>query len=302
MKNIFIFALSVIILFIFAFTFIKVKDNYNISFEYADNISNTSNENIILTKKITEKNSNDIFHLADINAPDITKPILNKINEHSNCISIIIDDSGNTLDNSERYFSLANEYNITFAVLPDSYHSTDFSYAAYSNNVNVILHIPMEGSDYFGEKTLIRKSMNEDEVFRLLDYSFSKVPYAKGMNNHTGSLASCDESIVSYMLNYAKNNDKYFIDSYTVSGSLIYDMALKYGVKTARRSVFLDNERDYSYIMKQWMELIKMSKEYGIAIGIGHYQSEETLKILEDNLPLLSDEGIMSVNIADILN
>ncbi|KLI43264.1 polysaccharide deacetylase [Brachyspira hyodysenteriae] len=302
MKNIFIFVLSIIILCIFAFTFIKVKENYNISFEYADDISNISNNNTILQKNITEKPSSDIFHLADVNSPDTAKPILNKINEHSNCISIIIDDSGNTLDNSDRYFYLANEYNITFAVLPDSYHSTDFSYAAYSNNVNIILHIPMEGSDYFGEQTLIRKGMNEDEIFRLLDYSFSKVPYANGMNNHTGSVASSDESVVSYMLDYAKNNDKYFVDSYTVSDSLIYDMAIEYGVKTARRSVFLDNERDHSSIMKQWRELIKLSKEYGIAVGIGHYQSEETLKILEDNLPLLTDEGIISVNITEILN
>ncbi|CRF33799.1 polysaccharide deacetylase [Brachyspira suanatina] len=302
MKNIFVFVLSIIILCIFAFTFIKVKENYNISFEYANNVYKQSNANSILKKNITEKPSNDIFHLADINSPDTAKPILNKINEHSNCISIIIDDSGNTLDNSERYFSLANEYNITFAVLPDSYHSTDFSYAAYSNNVNIILHIPMEGSDYFGEQTLIRKGMNEDEVFRLLDYSFSKVPYAKGMNNHTGSVASSDESIVSYMLDYARNNDKYFVDSYTVSDSLIYDMALEYGVRTARRSVFLDNERDYSSIMKQWRELIKLSKEYGVAVGIGHYQSEETLKILENNLPLLEDEGIISVSITEILN
>ncbi|MEI0548763.1 divergent polysaccharide deacetylase family protein [Brachyspira intermedia] len=302
MKNIFVFVLSVIVLSIFAFTFMKVKDNYNISFEYADNISKQSNDNTIIQKNITDKSTNDIFHLADINSPNTAEPILNKINEHSNCISIIIDDSGNTLDNTERYFSLANEYNITFAVLPDSYHSIDFSYAAYSNNVNVILHIPMEGSDYFGEQTLIRKGMNEDEVFRLLDYSFSKVPYAKGMNNHTGSVASSDESIVSYMLDYAKSNDKYFVDSYTVSDSLIYSMALEYGVRTARRSVFLDNERDYSSIMKQWRELIKLSKEYGVAVGIGHYQSEETLKILEDNLPLLIDEGITSVSITEILN
>lgn len=302
MKNIFVFVLSVIVLSIFAFTFIKVQEYYNISFEYADNISKQSNDNTIIQKNIEEKPSDDMFHLADINTPNTAEPILNKINEHSNCISIIIDDSGNTLDNTERYFSLANEYNITFAVLPDSYHSIDFSYAAYSNNVNVILHIPMEGSDYFGEQTLIRKGMNEDEVFRLLDYSFSRVPYAKGMNNHTGSVASSDESIVSYMLDYAKSNDKYFVDSYTVSDSLIYNMALEYGVRTARRSVFLDNERDYSSIMKQWRELIKLSKEYGVAVGIGHYQSEETLKILEDNLPLLIDEGITSVSITEILN
>ncbi|WP_295154798.1 divergent polysaccharide deacetylase family protein [uncultured Brachyspira sp.] len=298
MKNIFIFILSFILVLIFAFTFIKVKENYNINFKYSNNSYNNKNN---IKNNTIEKDLDDIFHSADINAPNIAKPILNKVNEYSNYISIIIDDSGNTLDNLNRYFDLANEYNITFAVLPDSSHSIDFSYEAYLRNVNVILHIPMEGSRSFGEHTIIKRGMNKDEIYRLLDYSFSKVPYAIGMNNHTGSLASSDENIVSYMLDYAKNNDKYFIDSYTSSESLIYDMALEYGVKTARRSVFLDNERDYSSIMKQWRKLIDISKEYGIAIGIGHYQSEETLKILEYNMPILKDEGITAVNITEVL-
>ena len=160
----------------------------------------------------------------------------------------------------------------------------------------------MEGSEYFGEQTLIRNGMNRDEVFKLLDYSFSRVPYAKGMNNHTGSVASKNIDTVSYMVDYAKNNDKYFVDSYTVAGSLIYDTALKNNVKTAKRSVFLDNERDYDSIMKQWRELIRLSKEHGIAVGIGHYQSEETLNVLENNLPLLFEEGIISVNITEVLD
>ena len=158
----------------------------------------------------------------------------------------------------------------------------------------------MEGSEYFGEQTLVRTDMNKDEVFNLLDYSYSKVPYANGMNNHTGSVASKNRDIVSYMIEYAVSNNKYFIDSYTVAGSLIYDMAIEYGVKTAKRSVFLDNERDYDSIMKQWRELIRLSKEHGGAIGIGHYQSIETLNMLENSLPILAEEGIVSININEI--
>ncbi|MEI0524527.1 divergent polysaccharide deacetylase family protein [Brachyspira murdochii] len=297
MKRIIIFIFLFIIIIVFSFTFIKVKESYGISFEYADG-NYTSGETI------TSKKTNDVFYSADINSPNISEPILDNIIkpiESSNFISIIIDDSGNTLDYTERYFKLAYEYGITFAVLPDSPHSIDFSYAAYSNDVDVILHMPMEGSDYFGEKTIIRTGMNKDEVFNLLDYSFSKVPYANGMNNHTGSLACKDINIVSYMIDYAKNNNKYFVDSYTSAESVIYDLALENNVRTAKRNVFLDNDRDYDSIMKQWRELIKLSKEYGIAIGIGHYQSEETLKVLENNMPLLYEYNILSVNITEVL-
>ena len=82
---------------------------------------------------------------------------------------------------------------------------------------------------------------------------------------------------------------------------MIYDLALENNVRTAKRNVFLDNDRDYDSIMKQWRELIKLSKEYGIAIGIGHYQSEETLKVLENNMPLLYEDNIVSVNITEVL-
>lgn len=297
MKRIIIFVFLFIIIIVFAFTFIKVKENYGISFEYAD-------ENYTSEKTITSKKTNDVFYSADINSPNMSEPILDNIIkpiESSNFITIIIDDSGNTLDYTDRYFQLAYEYGITFAVLPDSPHSIDFSYLAYSNDVDVILHMPMEGSGYFGEKTIIRIGMNKDEVFNLLDYSFSKVPYANGMNNHTGSLACKDINIVSYMIDYAKNNNKYFVDSYTSAESVIYDLALENNVRTAKRNVFLDNDRDYDSIMKQWRELIKLSKEYGIAVGIGHYQSEETLKVLENNLPLLYEDNIVSVNITEVL-
>lgn len=308
MKKVIIFALSIFVILIFTFTFLKVKKNYKINFQYSDNISSYSNvikETNILENNITEKKADDIFHSADITSPNlIAEPVLNNVVkpiESSNFISIIIDDSGNTLENIDRYFDLASKYGITFAVLPDSSHSIDFSCSAHSNNINIILHMPMEGKEYFGEQTIIRTGMSREEVFNLLDYSFSRVPYANGMNNHTGSVASKDYDIVSYMLDYAKHYNKYFIDSYTVAESLIHQMALSNNVKTAKRSVFLDNDRDYDSIMKQWRELIKLSKEHGIAVGIGHYQSTETLNILENNLPLLEKDGIISVNISEIL-
>ena len=163
--------------------------------------------------------------------------------------------------------------------------------------------MPMEGSSYFGEKTLIKTSMNRNEIFNLLDYSFSKVPYAKGLNNHTGSIASLNKDIVSYMLEYATYNNKYFVDSYTIAGSLIYDMALECNVKTAKRSIFLDNDRDYNSIMRQWRELIRLSKENGGAIGIGHYQSENTLKVLNENIDkLIIYDNIISIKVEEVLN
>ena len=61
-----------------------------------------------------------------------------------------------------------------------------------------------------------------------------------------------------------------------------------YGVPTARRHVFLDNDLDIDKISQQLEKLVKVSKKNGIAIGIGHVKPN-TLKFLKkryQNFPI----------------
>ena len=43
-----------------------------------------------------------------------------------------------------------------------------------------------------------------------------------------------------------------------------------FGVPTARRNIFLDNDDDEEKITEQFMKLVKKSEELGSAIGTGH--------------------------------
>ena len=58
-------------------------------------------------------------------------------------------------------------------------------------------------------------------------------------------------------------------------------LAAGMGVKTASRSVFLDNKQDKDYIRGQVEELIRIAKLNGTAIGIGHPHSETISVIIE---------------------
>ena len=63
-----------------------------------------------------------------------------------------------------------------------------------------------------------------------------------------------------------------------------------FGVPTARRNVFLDNDDDEEKITEQFMKLVKKSEELGSAIGIGHVKPK-TLKILKKHIPELQKKG-----------
>ena len=67
-------------------------------------------------------------------------------------------------------------------------------------------------------------------------------------------------------------------------------------MKTAKRSVFLDNERDYDSIMKQWRELIRLSKERNVPIIVGGNIEMLSKAIGKNNKAII---GIENVNLSN---
>lgn len=292
MKKVFIVILILFISLIIILSFIKVK-------EFLTTSSNAINRQ---TYNNFKPQTNTLNEHSNIDNPSFINSNNSSANINKNRISIIIDDTGNTLDNIEEYFSLAKKYNITFSILPDSPYAYKIASLAHENNITVMLHMPMESEVSFGEKTVIKTFMDKDVIFSLLDHAFSNVPYAEGLNNHTGSVATKDKKTISYVVEYLKDNNKYFLDSVTGAKSVVYDTALLNGVKTAKRDIFLDNEHDYNKISSQWDKLINIAKENGYAIAIGHYQSKETFAFFNNKLPNLEKDDIVTVSIKDLLN
>ena len=110
------------------------------------------------------------------------------------------------------------------------------------------------------------------------------------MNNHQGSRASADQRIMSIIARTLKDENKFFIDSRTTVETIGETTMKVFGVPTASRNIFLDNDDDEEKIKQQLMKLVKKAKEKGFAIGIGHVKPK-TLNVLKTNIPQLKREG-----------
>jgi hypothetical protein len=96
-----------------------------------------------------------------------------------------------------------------------------------------------------------------------------------------------------------KKHDLYFLDSFVTANSVCAPLAKKFGLKFAKRDVFLDNQNNPEYIKNQLGELKKIANRQGLAVGIGH-DRKNTLLVLKETLPELAKEGYKFVFVSEI--
>jgi polysaccharide deacetylase 2 family uncharacterized protein YibQ len=217
-------------------------------------------------------------------------------------VAIIIDDMGNSLESIEEVCRLKRP--ITVAVLPYSPLSRETATIARRNNLEVILHLPLESlfNEYDNSHTpgIIHSSMTPENVIATLEESLSQVPYIDGVNTHMGSKITSDPEIIRLILTQLKGRGLYFIDSRTTAQSVAFDIAQRMGIPTAYRNVFLDSEINEAFIRDQLIRLFEYAKQNGRAIGICH-PSPETLKVLKEYFPLVDRYGLQPVFASEIV-
>lgn len=216
-------------------------------------------------------------------------------------IAIVIDDWGYNTNNLEILKDI--KLPVTVAILPFLAYSREVAGFANENNYEVIIHMPMEPDDkekkYLETQTLM-VDMDTQTIKDILNEALQEVPYARGINNHMGSLATKDKEFMAIVFRELKKNNLYFLDSYVVSESVCRDISRILGVKFAKRSIFLDNEPDPEYIRGQLMELAREADKFGEVVGIGH-DRENTLEVLRKVMPQLAEEGYQFVFVSDIV-
>ena len=218
-------------------------------------------------------------------SPEIPPPAL------KGKIGIIIDDFGYRNDEVSDGFLKLNAY-LTYAVIPGHEYSTSFGEKAVKAGYEVIVHMPMEntGKTYGEEEFVLTTEMDNETIQRRINTAFNQIPTAIGMNNHQGSSASADQRVMSSMARIMKERNLFFVDSRTTVETIAETTMEVFGVPTARRNVFLDNDDDEEKIIEQFMKLVKKSEELGSAIGIGHVKPK-TLKVLKKHIPELQKKG-----------
>ena len=218
-------------------------------------------------------------------SPEIPPPAL------KGKIGIIIDDFGYRNDEVSDGFLELDAY-LTYAVIPGHEYSTSFGEKAVKAGYEVIVHMPMEntGKTYGEEEFVLTTEMDNETIQRRVNTAFNQIPTAIGMNNHQGSSASADQRVMSSVARVMNERNLFFVDSRTTVETIAETTMEVFGVPTARRNVFLDNDDDEEKITEQFMKLVKKSEELGTAIGIGHVKPK-TLKVLKKHIPELQKKG-----------
>ncbi|MCF7804128.1 MAG: divergent polysaccharide deacetylase family protein [Candidatus Marinimicrobia bacterium] len=216
-------------------------------------------------------------------------------------VGIIVDDFG-YYDNEiiDGFMDLPPK--LAFAVIPGHAYSQKIARKAADRGFDVLIHMPMEPQKYEGgeEEFILKSGMSSRQVIQRLNRAFAHLPMAVGMNNHQGSLATEDADLMQTVLHILKDQDLFFVDSYTTANTVGYELAKKLAVPTGKRAVFLDNKPDTTYIKKQFAELVDEAMEKGRAIGICH-NKKLTLEVLERYIPYYEQQGIRFAKISEVL-
>jgi len=196
-------------------------------------------------------------------------------------MAIVIDDMGEDVALAKGLAAL--DVHITFSIWPNSSHVKKTLAIAKKNGNEIMVHLPMQPKGYPkvnpGSDALL-VGMKADKIQQTVNAAIKKVPGAKGLNNHMGSLFTENYAGMTQVMTQLKQRDLFFLDSRTTPKSVGPKAAIKKGVTVYERNIFLDNVKDIGAIKYQLSKTAKIAKKRGQAIAIGH-PNWETLKAIK---------------------
>lgn len=211
---------------------------------------------------------------------------------HTGKVAIIIDDFGNSFnDQILRFLYLPQK--ITVSVIPGLKFSARVAQEADRIGKEVMVHLPMEPKDERPDpgQFTIMANMKPKEIATRTRLAIQSIPHAKGINNHQGSRATASRAAMEAFLKTVKQEGFYFIDSYTNTESVAFQIARELAVAGGKNMLFLDAEDDEDFIRKQFQVLGEMATRNDKLIAIAHPRPR-TLAVFEAELPRLEKRGI----------
>jgi uncharacterized protein len=216
-------------------------------------------------------------------------------------LAIILDDVGSDSAAVDTIFTL--RYPLTLSILPNHPRSEEIAQEAHRRGYQVMLHLPMESiANEKPEVQELRPGMSQAEIANTLDSMLRTVPYAVGVNNHQGSLATSNSQLMAELMPALRNHQLFFVDSRTTAATVAYDAAQNAGVPCAFRNVpFLDDVEEVSAVRHQLEIAAKDAYQKGEAVAIGH-PHPATLRALAEFLPQAQSQGIRLVHVSDLVH
>jgi polysaccharide deacetylase 2 family uncharacterized protein YibQ len=217
-------------------------------------------------------------------------------------VAIVIDDFGYDGRLARRFLQI--DAPLSFSVLPNGTFSKSIARRVRQAGRELMLHLPMEPKGYPevnpGIGALLTE-MTDMELVAVLRKNLDAFPDIKGVNNHMGSKFCENEEKLRLVMRELKNRGLFFVDSRTTTRTQAYRVAQEEEVPSAERNVFLDNIQSPQAVRRQLKRLIQLAKLKGEAIGIAH-PHEVTLKVLKEDVPKLSSDGIELVPVSQLVH
>lgn len=199
-------------------------------------------------------------------------------------LTVIIDDLGYAEPELVTRL-VAHPVPFTVAVLPYQEHTRESAEIAFKAGKEVILHLPMEGrAEKDPGPDALQFELPETELRARTRKALKDVPYIKGANNHMGSRMTADRERMRWVLEEFRGRQLFFVDSRTTKETVAMQVAQGLGIPTVQRNVFLDDDKSFVEIEKQWERALAWAKRDGSAVAIGHIYPE-TVEALEKLIP-----------------
>jgi polysaccharide deacetylase 2 family uncharacterized protein YibQ len=216
-------------------------------------------------------------------------------------LAIIIDDLGSERAAAEAVFAL--RYPLTISVLPNHEHSVEIAREAHRRGFQVMLHLPMQSvANETPEARELRPGMPAPEVAALVDQFLQNIPDAAGVNNHQGSQATADSTLMDELMPVLRDRHLFYVDSRTTAATVAYDTAQDFGVRSAFRNVpFLDDVAEVAAVRKQLEWALRGAREKGEAVAICHPHAA-TLQALREVLPQAQAQGVRLVLASELVH
>ena len=213
-------------------------------------------------------------------------------------LALIIDDIGYR-HTDKAVLALPNT--VTLAVLPHTPLGKELANAGHQKGHEIMLHLPMQA---LNGKTLglggLTNTMTEAQIRTSVIDAINSVPFAKGANNHMGSLLTQLDDPMLWVMETLKQKQLYFVDSMTTRFTKAGDNADKLGIPLLKRQLFLDNDTSADALERQFNLMISQAHTQGSLVVIAH-PYPETMRFLEANLHRLKTEGIDLVPASSLL-
>ncbi|WP_439257418.1 divergent polysaccharide deacetylase family protein [Lonepinella sp. BR2271] len=203
-------------------------------------------------------------------------------------LAIVIDDVGYHQKEDAAVFAMPTQ--ISVAIIPVAPYASQRNQQAHAQGRDVLIHMPMQPKANLKiEEGGLLLGMSQDEVVKRVQQAKNKVSYAIGMNNHMGSAATSDPTLMTFLMQELAKQHLFFLDSRTIGSSVASKVAKEQGVKALDRHLFLDDSDVLADVQRQFQQSLAYARKHGTAIVIGHPR-KNTIAVLQAGLAKLPDD------------